>query len=54
MMDQDTKDYLQSSPRYMMIMLDYLHEHYGSAQAYLESIGLSEDEVMDLKDSFII
>lgn len=54
MMDEDAKDYLQSSPRYMMIMLDYLHEHYGSAQAYLESIGLSEDEVMDLKDSFII
>lgn len=52
--DHDAKEYLSSSPRYMMVMLDYLYEHYGSAEAYLETCGLSRDEVLDLKESFLI
>ncbi len=53
-MDEDTEEYLKSSPRYMLIMLDYLREHYGSAQAYLLDIGLSEEEVEDIKEMFLI
>lgn len=54
MMDDETENYLTSSPRYMMIFLDYLREHYGSAKAYLLHIGLTEDEIEDIKQSFLI
>ncbi|HAH76042.1 MULTISPECIES: tyrosine-protein phosphatase [Kandleria] len=53
-MDEATRAYLNSSPRYMMIMMDFLREHYGSAYSYLLDIGLTEDEINDIKDSFII
>ena len=53
-MDEATRAYLNSSPRYMMIMIDFLREHYGSAYSYLLDIGLTEDEINDIKDSFII
>ena len=54
MMDEDTENFLTSSPRYMMIFLDYLREHYGSAKAYLYHIGMSEEDIEDIKQSFII
>lgn len=54
MMDEDTENFLTSSPRYMMIFLDYLREHYGSAKAYLYQIGMSEEDIEDIKQSFII
>ena len=54
MMDEETESYLTSSPRYMMIFLDYLREHYGSAKAYLYHIGMSEEDIEDIKLSFII
>lgn len=53
-MDPDAKSYLGSPPEYMIVMMNYLHDHYGSAQAYLEEIGFSEEDVNDLKESFII
>ena len=54
MMDEETESFLTSSPRYMMIFLDYLREHYGSAKAYLYHIGMSEEDIEDIKQSFII
>ncbi|MBO6047932.1 MAG: tyrosine-protein phosphatase [Erysipelotrichaceae bacterium] len=53
-MDEATQAYLRSSPRYMLILLDYLREHYGSAKAYLLDIGLTEQEISDIKEMFIV
>lgn len=55
MMDnEEAKQYLKSSPRYMMEFLDYLREHYGSSKEYLLEIGLSYDEIEQLIENFII
>lgn len=53
-MDEDTEDYLRSSPRYMMVLLDYLRENYGSAKEYLLNIGMSIDEIDELIENFTI
>ena len=53
-MDEENQKYLASSPRYMLILLDYLREHYGSAYGYLLDIGFSEEEAQDIKEAFLI
>jgi protein-tyrosine phosphatase len=52
--DEEAKQYLKSSPRYMMEFLDYLREHYGSSKEYLLKIGLSYDDVEQLIENFTI
>lgn len=54
MKDEEAKQYLKSSPRYMMEVLDYLREHYGSAKEYLLEIGLKNEEIEQLIENFII
>lgn len=54
MKDEEAKQYLNSSPRYMMEFLDYLREHYGSSQEYLVEIGLSNQEIEELIENFTI
>lgn len=54
LMDEETQNYLTSSPRYMLVLLDYLREHYGSAYGYLKNIGLTEEEIDDIKQGFLI
>ncbi len=44
---------LQSTPTYMMKMLNHLRDEYGSAQNYLRIIGFEEEEVEELKNMFI-
>jgi len=51
---EEAKQYLKSSPRYMMEFLDYLREHYGSSRGYLMEIGLSYDEIEQLVENFTI
>lgn len=51
---EEAKEYLKSSPRYMMELLDYLREHYGSAKGYLLEIGMSYDDIEDLIENFTI
>lgn len=54
MKDEEVKQYLKSSPRYMMEFLDYLREHYGSAKEYLIEIGLKNDEIQQIIENFSI
>lgn len=54
MKDEEAKQYLKSSPRYMMEFLDYLREHYGSAKEYLIEIGLKNDEIQQIIENFSI
>lgn len=54
MKDEEAKQYLKSSPKYMMEFLDYLRENYGSSKEYLLSIGMSDEEVEDLIETFIV
>jgi protein-tyrosine phosphatase len=54
MMEEENEEYLKSSPRYMMELLDYLREHYGSSKEYLHNIGLSYDEIDELIENFTI
>ena len=44
---------LYASPAVMVQTLDYLREKYGSAEAYLKSGGLTEEELKKLRDSFV-
>lgn len=52
--DEEAKQYLKSSPRYMMEFLDYLKEHYGSAKEYLLSIGMKNEEIDEIIENFSI
>ncbi|UTY39309.1 tyrosine-protein phosphatase [Allocoprobacillus halotolerans] len=55
MMDnEEAKQYLKSSPRYMMELLDYLREHYGSAKEYLLEIGMKNEEIDQIIENFTI
>ncbi|MDD8048673.1 MAG: tyrosine-protein phosphatase [Thomasclavelia sp.] len=54
MIGEEQQKYLGSSPDIMMKFLDYITETYGSAKAYLLSIGLDEEKIEDIKDNFII
>jgi len=54
MKNEEAKQYLNSSPRYMMEFLDYLREHYGSSKEYLIEIGLSYDEIEQIIENFTI
>lgn len=54
MKDEEAKQYLKSSPRYMMEFLDYLREHYGSSKEYLLEIGLKSEEIDELIENFTI
>ncbi len=54
MNNEEAKQYLKSSPRYMMEFLDYLREHYGSAKEYLLEIGMQIDDVEQLIENFSI
>lgn len=54
MQDEEAKQYLKSSPRYMMEFLDYLREYYGSAKEYLSEIGLKNDEIEEIIENFSI
>ena len=44
---------LYAPPNVMVRTLSYLREQYGSAEAYLRSGGLKEDELKKLRDSFV-
>lgn len=44
--------YLYSEPLYMMKMLNHLRDHYGSSQEYLVKIGLTNEEIDELKENF--
>lgn len=52
--DEQAKEYLKSSPRYMMELLDYLREHFGSSKEYLLQIGLKHDEIEEIIENFSI
>lgn len=52
--DEEAKQYLKSSPRYMMELLDYLREHYGSSQEYLVEIGIKIEEIEQIIENFSI
>ena len=54
MENEEAKQYLKSSPRYMMELLDYLREHYGSSKEYLLQIGLKNEEIEQLIENFTI
>jgi len=54
MNNDEAKQYLKSSPRYMMEFLDYLREHYGSAKEYLLEIGMRIDEIEQIIENFTI
>lgn len=54
MIDKEAQDYLRSSPRYMMELLDYLREHYGSSKEYLLKIGMKNEEIEELIEIFSI
>lgn len=47
-------EYLGSSPKNMMIFLDYLIDNYGSAREYLLSCGIEETLLQDIIDTFTI
>ena len=46
--------YLESEPRMMMELLDYLRSNYGSAKEYLISCGFDEEKIMDIIENFTI
>lgn len=50
----EEQKYLGSDPRIMMKFLAYLREYYGSAKGYLENIGLSEEQIVQLIENFVI
>ncbi len=52
--NEEAKQYLKSSPRYMMEFLDYLREHYGSSKEYLLEIGMKIDEIEQIIENFSI
>ena len=54
MMADGNEKYLGSDPRMMMKFLAYLREYYGSAKGYLKNIGLSEEQVVQLAENFVI
>ena len=54
MNDEEAKQYLRSSPRYMMELLDYLREHYGSAKEYLVQCGLEIEKIEEIIENFTI
>lgn len=54
MLGSDTAHFLYSEPRYMMKMINHIRDTYGSSKEYLLSTGLSEDELDEIKENFII
>jgi protein-tyrosine phosphatase len=52
--DSDKVDFLGSKPQYMMKFLAYIKEHYGSAKEVLYQCGLSEEQVEEIIENFII
>ena len=54
MNNEEAKQYLKSSPRYIMEFLSYVRDHYGSAKEYLIDIGLTYEEVDQLIETFTI
>ncbi len=52
--DEEAKDFIKSSPRYVMELLDYLRENYGSAKEYLIRLGIHEDDIEMLIENFTI
>lgn len=54
LVEDGNKQYLSSHPNNMIFLLGYLYENYGSARGYLMDIGLSEDQIDQLVESFVI
>lgn len=52
--DSKNHAFLESEPRVMMELLDYLRTNYGSAKEYLISCGLEEEIIFDIIENFII
>ena len=52
--NEEAKQYLRSSPRYMMELLDYLREHYGSAKENLVQCGLEIEKIEEIIENFTI
>ncbi|MCD7893046.1 MAG: tyrosine-protein phosphatase [Erysipelotrichaceae bacterium] len=53
-MDEDSRRFLNSAPSYMMELLAYLRDHYGSAKEYLIAVGIKEEEIIELIENFKI
>ena len=54
LVEDENKQYLSSHPNHMIELLGYIYEKYGSARGYLLDIGLSEDQIDQLVENFII
>ncbi len=52
MLEPGQARFLYSEPLYMMKMLNHLRDNYGSSQEYLLKIGLSEEEIEELRENF--
>lgn len=54
LVDENHKQYLSSHPNHMIELLGYLYETYGSSRGYLMEIGLSEGQINQIVDNFLI
>lgn len=52
MLEPGQARYLYSEPLYMMKMLNHLRDHYGSGKEYLLEIGLTNEEIDELRENF--
>lgn len=53
-MNDDQLEQLMSDPLYMMKMMHYIDEHYGSSRSYLLSLGFDNQTLDDFIESFLI
>lgn len=53
-MNDDALEQLMSDPLYMMKMMNYLDEHYGSGRSYLLSLGFDHQTLDDFIEDFLI
>lgn len=51
--DESLKNYLDSDAVNMEEFMDYITDKYGRAEEYLKSIGITDDDIKKLRDSFL-
>lgn len=51
--DESLKNYLDSDAVNIERFMDYMRDKYGRVEGYLKSIGITEDEIKKLRDSFL-
>lgn len=54
LLPEEQKEFLGSKPQYMMKLLAYIKEHYGSAKELLVTCGLNEEQIEELVENFKI